>query len=618
MILAARPSAKAAPATAPDAGAHALQLEEYVSHYRSMAVIRLAMVAGLIGVLATVASPLYTAVFGLIHYSLYGAYYGSLALAARDRDPVRGLRQARWRAIVLSPMISGHACIMAVHMWAIGSGTVRTEAALLVVAIMIFCALQVHMTRWAYLSAVAPPVGAMLWIASHGRNTGNAHLGVAVAVFMAAVIAATWRQQNTDRSLSAARATLMEKNAALTRLVEEAQAARTAAETANRAKSDFLAVTSHEIRTPLNAVLGLAEALKRDGLKPSQLELTQGVLDAGALLKRLLNAVLDISKIEAGKMTLEPAPFDLRRLAETVVRLWTPRAREQGVTLVLDAAGLPAHCALETDAGKVEQTLVNLISNAIKFTPPGKAVTLRLAARHAGDRLFVEAAVIDQGPGVPAVDRARIFKAFEQTDLGRASGGAGLGLAICSGNVALMGGTLSVEEAPDRGDGIVGACFRFVFDAPACEAPETLDAETADPTLDAERPLRVLAAEDNAANRQVLKALLGPLPIDLTLVENGALAVDAMRTAAFDIVLMDANMPVMDGLSALRLIRADGGLAAETPIWMLTANVFDEDVARYRAAGADGVIRKPIDLKELFAALAQAGARAQRLEEAAA
>jgi signal transduction histidine kinase/ActR/RegA family two-component response regulator len=470
------------------------------------------------------------------------------------------------------------------------------------------------MSRVAYVAAIASPIASLLWIGSHGAG----QLGVAVAIFTASIVAATWRQQSTDRSLSEARLALMGKNAELLQLVKEAEAARAAAEAANRAKSDFLAMTSHEIRTPLNAVLGLAEALKRDGLKPNQLDLTQGVLDAGALLKRLLNAVLDISKIDAGKMTLETAPFDLSRLARTVVRLWTPRAREHGVELVLDESGVPEGCALEADAGKIEQTLVNLISNAIKFTPPGKAVTVALAARHAGGRVFVEARVIDQGPGIAAADRARIFKPFEQTDLGRASGGAGLGLAICAGNVALMGGTLSVEDAPDRGDGVVGAAFRFAFDAPAAEAPEELEAETADPSLDGERHLRVLAAEDNAANRQVLKALLGPLPVDLTLTENGRQALDALETAVFDIVLMDANMPVMDGLTALRAIRAGGGVTAETPVWMLTANVFDEDVARYRAAGADGVIRKPIDLKELFAALAQAGARAQMLDEAAA
>ena len=603
---------------APDPAIEALRLEGYLSHYNSMRFLRLGLPAGVIGLLATVASPAYTATFAVWHYSLYLAFYGAIWLAGREGDPRRALRIATWGTGVASSLISAHMCLMALHMASLGPGVVRMEAALLIIGVMILGALQVHMTRAAYLATIASPFAALLWVATHGRSETAGHLGVAVAVFMLSIVAATWRQQSTDRSLSEARLALMGKNAELTQLVEEAEAARATAEAANRAKSDFLAMTSHEIRTPLNAVLGLAEALKRDRLKPNQLELTQGVLDAGALLKRLLNAVLDISKIEAGKMTLDPAPFDLKRLAVTVVRLWGPRAREHGLDLVLDDAGLPEGCAVDADAGKIEQTLVNLISNAIKFTPPGKRVSVSLAARDEDGRVFVEAKVTDQGPGVPAADRDRIFKAFEQTELGRASGGAGLGLAICAGNVALMGGSFSVEDAPDNGDGIVGACFRFSFEADAAEAPDDLESETADPTLDGERALRVLAAEDNAANRQVLTALLGPLPIDLTLVDNGRQALDALESAVFDIVLMDANMPVMDGLTALRAIRAGGGVTAETPVWMLTANVFDEDVARYRAAGADGVIRKPIDLKELFGALAQAGARAQLAESAAA
>lgn len=184
-------------------------------------------------------------------------------------------------------------------------------------------------------------------------------------------------------------------------------------------------------------------------------------------------------------------------------------------------------------------------------------------------------------------------------------GGAGLGLAICAGNMALIGGTIAVDDAPGG-----GAAFRFAFAGPAVEAPAVVAADRSAPVLDDERPLRVLAAEDNAANRHVLRVLLEPLSVTLTLVENGREAVEAMAREAFDIVLMDANMPVMDGLDALRAIRAAGGPGAATPIWMLTANVFEEDVARYRNAGADGVVRKPIDLAELFAALSEASARA--------
>jgi CheY-like chemotaxis protein len=171
--------------------------------------------------------------------------------------------------------------------------------------------------------------------------------------------------------------------------------------------------------------------------------------------------------------------------------------------------------------------------------------------------------------------------------------------------MALIGGTISVDDAPDG-----GAAFRFAFDAPTAEVADAAAADHSAPVLDDERPLRVLAAEDNVANRHVLRVLLEPLSVDLTLVENGREALEAMAAEAFDIVLMDANMPVMDGLDALRAIRAGGGPGAATPVWMLTANVFEEDVARYRNAGADGVVRKPIDLAELFAALSDASARA--------
>jgi len=206
---------------------------------------------------------------------------------------------------------------------------------------------------------------------------------------------------------------LEEKNLALTAMVAEAQAARAQAEDASRAKSDFLAMTSHEIRTPLNAVLGLAEALNRSKLTARQKEMAAGVLDAGALLKRLLDAVLDITRIEAGKMTLEAAPFDLRHMAATVVRIWTPRALERGVTLVLDIDGLPTPCGLLTDGAKVEQALVNLLSNAVKFSPRGGTVTVRLTAVEQGGERAVAVEVLDQG----AACRSRIALAFSRPSI---------------------------------------------------------------------------------------------------------------------------------------------------------------------------------------------------------
>lgn len=402
---------------------------------------------------------------------------------------------------------------------------------------------------------------------------------------------------------SRAEAEARARNARLERMVKEAEAQRVAAEAANRAKSAFLAVTSHEVRTPLNAVLGLTEGLARTPLSPKQQGLVDGVRESGGMLLRLLNAVLDLAQIEAGKMSAHMGTFDLGGAMDAVGRVWTPRAKEMGVDLVVDLAGLPDDCVLVSDKGKIEQTMVNLLSNALKFSPEGSELVLAVSAQRTRNRYQVRVEIIDQGPGVSAEDRARIFEAFEQTDSGRQVGGTGLGLAICAGNMASLGGTIGQDEAPD------GRC-RFWFEFPAEVGASVADVDPVD-ALEAsmDRPLRVLAAEDNAANRQVLQVLLEPLGVELTLVEDGLAAVEAVQVNAFDLILMDANMPRMDGAEAVRAIRALGGLPREMPIFMLTANVFAEDVSRYRAAGVDGVLKKPIEVGELFAALAGAAAR---------
>lgn len=592
--------------TAPTLTADALKLDGFVRHYRGMAPVRMGMVGCLMLLLATVASPAFTVSFSVLHFCLYATLFWAVEVAVREKDATRALHRLTVRTGLIVFLISLHVCWMAL---VVRAGTVspaiRMETGLLIIGVLMFTALQLHMSRLGYLAAITPSIGSIVWVGIDQRGaTAGPHFAIAVVVFVSVLVAASWRQQSTDRTLWQARLALEEKNAALTEMVAEAEAARSQAEAASRAKSDFLAMTSHEIRTPLNAVLGLTEALHRSRLTAAQKEMAAGVLDAGALLKRLLDAVLDITRIEAGKMTLEVAPFDLRRMAATVVRVWTPRAKERGVTLVLDIDGLPTPCGLLADGGKIEQVLVNLLSNAVKFSPRGGTVTVRMAAETRPEGLAVVVEVLDQGAGVLAQDRARIFETFEQTSEGRATGGAGLGLAICAGNLALMGGTITVDDAPGG-----GAAFRFRFTAPASDLDVAAPADVAAPLFHQGRPLRVLAAEDNAANRHVLRVLLEPLAVALTLVENGAEAVAAMAGGDFDIVLMDANMPVMDGLTALRAIRAAGGPGALTPIWMLTANVFEEDVTRYRAAGADGVVRKPIDLTELFAALTDAAGR---------
>lgn len=592
----------------------ALKLDGYVRHFRGMAVVRFAMAFGLSAIVWIVAGRQFAIGFGILHVALYAVLFWSVEVAARDPDPVLALRKLTVRTGLITFLISLQACAMALEVRETATtSVVRLETGLLIIGVLMFTALQVHMSRLGYAAAIAPSIGSMFWIAINGANgSGNAmpsgHFAIAVCLFVAAIVAASWRQQATDRTLADARLALEEKNAALTAMVARAEAAQAQAEAASRAKTDFLAMTSHEIRTPLNAVLGLAEALSRSRLSVRQKDMARGVVDAGALLKRLLDAMLDIGRIEAGKTTLTPAPFDLRRAVETVVRIWGPRAAEQGVTLVSDLDGLPADCGLMADGGKIEQVLINLVSNALKFSPRGGKVTIRVGAETDGPDLSVRMEVLDQGPGVTPADRERIFRVFEQTDAGRALGGAGLGLAICAGNLALMGGDIEVGDSPGG-----GAAFRVTFPAPACDLVDGADAQAEAGGLDETRPLRVLAAEDNAGNRHVLQALLAPLPVSLTLVEDGEQALAALAAQPFDMVLMDANMPVMDGLAALRALRGSGSVI---PVWMLTANVYEEDVLRYRAAGADGVVRKPIALEELFAALSEAAARVDGLAEA--
>lgn len=372
----------------------------------------------------------------------------------------------------------------------------------------------------------------------------------------------------------------------------ELAAQRDAAEQASQAKSAFLAATSHEVRTPLNAVLGLAQALRREPLTTRQHELTEGILDSGEMLLRLLNSVLDMSKIEAGEATPVLSDFDLTETLRSIVSIWTPRAGELCIDLELEMIGLTPGL-VRSDRGRIEQTLVNLVSNAVKFTPPGAAIVVRALPTDAGARLEV----LDGGPGVPDADRERIFRPFEQTQEGRSAGGAGLGLSICTGNVRVLGGEIGCDR-----DELGRSRFWFTCALSPSQSDGDGSTETVE-TIEVRPGLRILAAEDNLANRRVLQALLGPTGVDLTFAEDGAQAIEALRAGRFDCILMDANMPVMNGVEAVRQIRAED-LAGGAPIHMLTANVFDDDVARYLSAGADGVLTKPIQLIELFRVLA--------------
>jgi signal transduction histidine kinase len=432
-------------------------------------------------------------------------------------------------------------------------------------------------------------------------------------VFDVSVVGAAWRQQQSDLWSAQARAERAGAAEALRQALELAEQERIRSDEANRAKSKFLAMISHEVRTPLNVVLGMASVLKPQVANGQQSELVHEIEEAGGMLLRLLNGALDLSKIESGETVALAAPVDLCETLHAVARVWKLRVRELGLRLEVACDGAPEDFCVSTDGAKVEQVVINLLSNALKLTPEG-VIAIRAVARRDDTGVKLRIEVHDEGPGVAPQYR-------EQLEAGRIAGGAGLGLAICRANVHSLGGRIGVENRTPR-----GAVFWFEFHAEAADLPDRPSLERAAtprslaPTpaaLAPRRPVRVLAAEDHPANRMLLSLLLEQLGAQVQLAENGRDAVAAHAAESWDVILMDALMPVLDGVGALTAIRdTEAAQGRRTPIYMLTANVFDEDVARYLAAGADGVLRKPIELPELAAMLERVGESLARIAAA--
>ncbi|MGH6979017.1 MAG: ATP-binding protein, partial [Brevundimonas sp.] len=345
-------------------------------------------------------------------------------------------------------------------------------------------------------------------------------------LYMSHLVVAVRQGSTTTRAFMAAR--------------DEALEARQKAEVANAAKSDFLAVVSHEIRTPMNAVISAANLLRRTPLNKQQEAHVDMLSDAGEVLMGLLNDVLDVSKIEAGKMQLDYADMVVRDRLDMLGRLWEPRAKANGVRLLIEVSDDTPH-AIRTDPLRFQQILFNLISNAVKFTAEG-SITVRVA--YVQDQLKV--AVIDTGCGIPEDRQSQVFNSFEQVDAGttRRYGGSGLGLAISRRLAGMMGATLTLQSVEGQGS-------TFTFSLPV-ERIDVVAApvEAAAPQVISLAGRSILAADDHEVNRRILGLLLEPHGCRLTLVENGALAVEAASRERFDAILMDMQMPVMDGVEA--------------------------------------------------------------------
>ena len=385
---------------------------------------------------------------------------------------------------------------------------------------------------------------------------------------------------------------------------EEAMAqARDQAEAASRAKGEFLANMSHEIRTPLNGVTGVAQVLARTPLSAHQQEMVRIIESSAQTLERLLTDILDLSRVESGRIVIEQEAFDLVEVVEATAALSEMRAQEKGLGFEVKMEP-GAEGFVTGDAGRLKQILYNLLSNAVKFTREGR-ISLEVAADRAASPPMFTFTVSDTGVGFDPQCKERLFGRFEQEDgsITRRFGGTGLGLAISRDLAELMGGRLEAASEPGR-----GATFTLHLPMPAAETAPEREWVEAPAFVQAEaRPLRVLLAEDHPINQKVVELMLAPLGVDLTTVENGEEAIQAVLTERFDVVLMDMQMPVMDGLTAIRAIRAHEAQARSPrlPIFTLSANAMGEHVEASMAAGADKHLTKPITAPVLLGALGE-------------
>jgi len=386
--------------------------------------------------------------------------------------------------------------------------------------------------------------------------------------------------------------------------------AKDQAEAANQAKSTFLTTMSHEIRTPLNGVLGMAQVMAAAELSDIQRERLQVIRESGESLLAILNDVLDLSKIEAARLELEEAPFNIGELARGAHAAFSGVASQKGLAfdLIIEEAAQGTYLG---DSTRVRQVLYNLLSNALKFTEQGE-VKVTIRATDAGLALRVS----DTGIGVAPERIGQLFEKFEQADASvtRRFGGTGLGLAICRELAQLMGGSVTMESRQGEGSTFIATLpLKRVAEPAAVPA----DRQSADQTDDLPT-LRVLAAEDNAINQLVLRTMLQQAGVEPTIVADGRQAIEAWDLAEWDVILMDIQMPEMDGLSATRAIRERERQTGRrrTPIIALTANAMAHHVSEYAAHDMDSFVAKPIEVDRLFAAMDAALAEAGEDEQA--
>jgi len=380
--------------------------------------------------------------------------------------------------------------------------------------------------------------------------------------------------------------------------------AKESAETANVAKSVFLANMSHEIRTPMNAILGMAHLIRRAGISPQQADRLDKIDTASRHLLEIINSILDLSKIEAGKFVLEEAPLNLASVIANVMSMINERAQAKRLDLIADVH--PTNALLLGDATRIQQALLNFAANAIKFTESGSVTLSVRLEEECEENALIRFEVHDTGIGIPPETSQKLFTAFEQADnsISRKYGGTGLGLAITKKLAQLMGGDAGVVSTPRQGSTFwftarlqkaISTDLRKEASGGAADSAEMLLAQR-------HRTCRILLAEDEPINREVTTGLLEDAGLRLDTAEDGLVALNLFEKNHYDLILMDMQMPNMDGLDATRAIRAlpDG---KDIPIIAMTANAFSEDRARCLAAGMNDFVTKPVDPDRLFTIL---------------
>ncbi|WP_374656858.1 ATP-binding protein [Phenylobacterium sp.] len=513
-----------------------------------------------------------------------------ILLAASQRHfaqlQAQGRRVSRAFRLISPTIISLSWSSMAAACWVFGSEPMKFAALLILFGIIIEALKYAALSRAAFLALIPWPLLALVSAPLYLAGVGGWRLGVVILALVGVGMAVV----DVSRAL---------RGNALA--LEKAQAE---ALQASQAKSAFLAMMSHELRTPMNGVLGMAHALASTRLSRKQSNYLDMIVQSGDGLMAILNDILDLSKIEAGKLELEAVPFDIERIGRQLFMLWSETARQKGVELALEID--PATPVwLEGDPVRVRQILLNLVSNALKFTDQG-IVGVAIGPSATGG---IELVVSDTGIGMTEEQQARLFHAFSQGEISttRRFGGTGLGLSICRQLAEMMGGEISVSSRPGQ-----GSTFRVRLPLAPAEGPDDADGAGEVVTLDG---MGVLVVDDNKVNQAVAQAVLEAAGAQVRCADDGVDGLEMLRAGRFDVVLMDIHMPRMDGIEALKRIRAGEAGLRSVPVMALTADAMSGEGERLVALGFDEAHPKPIQPADLIHAVAALG-RQQALQVA--